>query len=91
MLSGTINGYIVTTEHNSLFVSVDPSIPTRRLIVDGLSDFVANAKDLKLGWGKFPDGDLGVVYLYDKADDKFGYAFNLDDPEMSEWGYAPFV
>ena len=36
----------------------------------------------------FPD--FRVVYLYDPADACFGYACNLDWPDGSEWGYAPF-
>ena len=37
----------------------------------------------------FPD-DVEVIYLYDRVDDCFGYAVNLDWPDGSEWGYAPF-
>jgi hypothetical protein len=37
----------------------------------------------------FPD--FRVLYLYDPADDHFGYACNLDWPDGSEWGYAPFT
>ncbi len=40
------------------------------------------------GRGRFPDG-AEVVYLYDKGDDCFGYAVNLDWPDGSEWGYPP--
>lgn len=43
----------------------------------------------RVGWGTFPDGNR-VVYFYDPADDNFGYALNLDAPDCSEWGYAPF-
>jgi hypothetical protein len=57
--------------------------------VPGITDFVRKAKDLRLGWGEFPDGDE-VIYLYDKGDENFGYALNLDAPQCSEWGYAPF-
>jgi hypothetical protein len=32
-----------------------------------------------------------VLFLYDRADDCFGYALNLDWPDGSEWGYAPFA
>jgi hypothetical protein len=44
--------------------------------VEGLGGFVAAARDLKLGWGVFPDGSE-VIYVYDRADDGFGYALNL--------------
>ena len=46
------------------------------------------ARILRFGWGQFPDGDE-VIYLFDEADDNFGYAVNLNDPACSEWGYAP--
>jgi hypothetical protein len=45
---------------------------------------------LRLGWGRFPD-DVEAIYLYDIDDGNFGYAFNLSDPALSEWGYAPFA
>jgi len=56
--------------------------------VDGLADFVEDAEEFKIGWASTPDFE--IIYLYDKADDYFGYAVNLKDPMMSEWGYAPF-
>jgi hypothetical protein len=34
---------------------------------------------------------MQVIYVYDKADDSFGYALNLDWADGSEWGYAPFA
>src|SRR5262249_3092321 len=43
----------------------------------------------KLGWARFPD-DAEVLYFYDRDDDGFGYALNVDHPGCSEWGYAPF-
>lgn len=42
-----------------------------------------------IGWGQFPDG-AEVIYLYDRDDNNFGYAINLDAPDCSEWGYSPF-
>jgi hypothetical protein len=45
---------------------------------------------LAVGWGAFPDSELGVVYLYDKTDGNFGYAINLDADYCSEWGTSPF-
>jgi hypothetical protein len=52
--------------------------------------FATRANDLRLGWGCFPDGEAGVVYLYDKGDGGFGCARNLDWDDGSEWGDAPF-
>lgn len=57
--------------------------------VEGLARFVAGARELAIGWGQFPDG-AEVLYVYDKADDGFGYAFNVTAPQCSEWGYGPF-
>ena len=54
--------------------------------VRGLEDFVRkNAGKLRLvlGWTV----DFTVVYLLDESD--FGYAVNLEAPELSEWGYGP--
>ncbi len=51
--------------------------------------FLAHAGALRVGWAELPDFE--VIYLYDRADDGFGYAVNLADSWLSEWGYAPFV
>ena len=59
-----------------------------RLGMDHFKKFLVNAKDFRIGWSKFPDFE--VIYIYDKADDYFGYALNLNDITCSEWGYAPF-
>jgi hypothetical protein len=40
--------------------------------------------------GRFPAGAEAVV-LSDKGDACFGYAVNLDWPDGSAWGYAPFA
>lgn len=37
------------------------------------------------------EDDAEIVYGYDRDDDNFGYAYNLSDPALSEWGYAPFA
>jgi hypothetical protein len=56
--------------------------------VEGLGQFAAEARNLKLGWGRFPDG-AEVVYLYDADDGGYGYAINLACDWCSEWGHAP--
>jgi hypothetical protein len=68
-------------------VTTDRAIVTKQR-VEGLSEFVAAAKDLKIGWGAFPDFE--VIYIYDKEDENFGYGLNLQAEDCSEWGYAPF-
>ena len=64
--------------------------------VDKLEAFVGQARDLRLGWGRFED-DVEVIYFYDRGDGNFGYALNLmiDGCSLmidgcSEWGYTPF-
>jgi hypothetical protein len=51
---------------------------------------LAGRPGARVGWASFPD-DAEVIYVYDRDDDNFGYAFNLTAPNCSEWGYAPFV
>jgi hypothetical protein len=51
---------------------------------------LAQSPRLRIGWGRFPD-DAEAIYCYDSEDGNFGYAFNLSDPALSEWGYAPFA
>jgi len=57
--------------------------------VEGLGDFISKRPgQMKVGWGRTADFD--ILYVYDGSDG-FGYALNLDAPDLSEWGYAPFV
>jgi hypothetical protein len=88
-IAGTVNGYGGLVVGDALVVSQDGQDVARRS-VDGLGGFVAVARDLKLGWGQFPD-DVEVFYLYDRVDGLFGYAIDHDWPDGSEWGYAPFA
>lgn len=86
--SSHIAGYDVFLAGDTVTVLDDDGIVTRQT-VDGLGAFIATAKALRTGWGRFPDG-MEVLYVYDKGDDNFGYAVNLQDEHCSEWGYAPF-
>ena len=86
--SGHINGYDVYLAGDTVTVLDDEGIVTRQT-VDGLGAFIDHANALRTGWGQFPDG-MEVLYVYDKGDDNFGYAVNLQDEHGSEWGYAPF-
>lgn len=56
--------------------------------VEGLRKFIDTVKDLRMGWGSTDDFD--IIFVYDKGDDGWGYAVNIQCPEFSEWGYAPF-
>jgi hypothetical protein len=88
---GLINEYfVIVGTDNVVSVFGDAMQPRARETVPGLNDFVRKAGNIRIGWGQFPDDGDEVIYLYDSEDDKFGYAVNLDDPQCSEWGYAPF-
>jgi hypothetical protein len=87
-VGGMINDYGVLVVNDVVVIERDGAVVARRR-VEGLGRFVAAARDLRLGWGRFPDG-AEVVYLYDKGDGGFGYALNLACDWSSEWGYAPF-
>jgi hypothetical protein len=87
-VGGTINGYRVLVLGDVVTIERGGAEVARRR-VDGLGRFVGAARDLKLGWGQFPD-DAEVIYLYDAGDGGFGYALNLGCGWCSEWGYAPF-
>jgi hypothetical protein len=88
-IAGTVNGYGVLVVGDVVAVERRGAEVARHR-VEGLGPFVAAARHLKLGWGQFPDG-AEVIYLYDAADDGFGYAVNLACDWCSEWGYAPFA
>ena len=89
----TVNNYAVMLiiEPNedlaTVYVQKGTTFITQQKITK-LKSFLQKAKDLRFGWAKLPDDE--VIYLYDKADENFGYAVNLYDPHCSEWGYAPF-
>jgi len=87
--SAHIHGYDVLLDGDNIIVLKGKKMQCARKI-PGLGGFIEKAKDLKMGWGQFEhDGDE-VIYIYDKADDGFGYGLNLDDHGCSEWGYSPF-
>ena len=87
-IAGQAWDYWVVTLEDTLWVQRESEDIVSKEIA-GLGAFVARAKDLRCGCGKLPDGDE-VVYLYDRGDDNFGYAVNLQVEDFSEWGYAPF-
>ncbi len=88
LVVGEVAGYLVVVNGDTVVVSRDGKLVTRQSVT-GLGKFVKQAKDLKLGWGRFED-EFEVVYLYDTGDEHFGYGVNLSDEWCSEWGYAPF-
>jgi hypothetical protein len=86
-LGGTVNGYGVPVRGDVVVVRRGAA-EVARSRWEGLGRFVAEARDLKLGWGQFPD-NAGVIFLYDKGDNCFGYALNLACDWCGEWGYVP--
>ena len=54
----------------------------------GLTRFVERARELRVALAQFPD--FTVVYLFDLAQDGYGYAVNIQVPLFSEWGTAPY-
>ena len=86
-----LSGHI---KHFDVFIAGDTvTVLTKRGIeaqkkVEGLGEFVRGARELRLGWGCTED--FNIIYIYDKADENFGYAVNIEAPDLSEWGYAPF-
>ena len=86
-VGGTVNGYGVVVLGDQVVIERDGEEVARRQ-VEGMGRFATTARDLRLGWGQFTD-DAEVIFLYDRGDDCFGYALNLDWPDGSEWGYAP--
>lgn len=87
MISGHIHTYDVIIQNDIVVVTNEKEIVTKQK-VQGMNDFLVKAKDIRLGWGFFPDFE--VVYIYDKGDGNFGYGVNLQVEWFSEWGYAPF-
>jgi hypothetical protein len=60
-------------------------VTTRK--VPHLARFVGRARELRVAVAQFPDFE--VVYLFDLAQDGYGYAVNIQVPVFSEWGTAP--
>src|SRR5262249_37829733 len=87
-IAGSVNGYTVLVMADTIIVRRD-DVEIARTTVHGFGRFATSPKDLKLGWGRFPD-DAEVIFVYDRADDLFGYALNLACDWCSEWGYALF-
>ncbi len=56
--------------------------------VTGLARFVGRARELRVALAQFPDFE--VVYLFDLAQDGYGYAVNIQVPPFLEWGTAPY-
>ena len=75
----TEKGYVVFKDGQAVTCKKVPGLSTR---------LAKLGSPLKLGRARTEDFD--IIYIYQPADNNFGYAINLQCPEFSEWGYAPF-
>ncbi|HET7095457.1 MAG TPA: hypothetical protein VFI22_18340 [Thermomicrobiales bacterium] len=88
---GRIKGYSVIIGADRIAITT----PDGRGLIHDVPNYgtsigeLAARRGFKLGWAVFPD-DAEVLYFYDSRDSGFGYAVNVDAPQCSEWGYAPF-
>ena len=84
-LSGSAGEYIVHV-FGDLVLAIDADGSGTKQAVPGLKDFLLeNHGRIRLGLGRTRDFD--ILYLF--RGDGYGYAFNVDAPELSEWGYVP--
>lgn len=81
---------VLIMENEVVVVTETDGAEPRVYEVAGIGAFAAKAKNLRVGWASFGDGEMSCLYIYDKGDDCYGYAINLTDDWLSEWGYAPF-
>ncbi len=91
--AGHVAGYDVFLAGDTLHVIHAASGYEWRHVVPNFGTALADLArqpGLRLGWARFPD-DAEAVYVYDAEDGNFGYALNLSDQALSEWGFAPFV
>lgn len=87
-LVATIASYEIVIVGDTVSVSVPGEqrhVTTQQ--VAQLARFVRAARDLRVMLAAFPDFE--VVYVFDLAQQGYGYAVNLQVPSFSEWGYAP--
>lgn len=83
-----VAGFRVIVTGDDLMVRRRGEVVARET-VPGLGRFVTNSKQLAVGWARLPNDD-DIIYVYDRQDQNFGRACNIQDPWCSEWGYAPF-
>jgi hypothetical protein len=89
MLSGHIADYDVLIVGNKVAVLNEEGLVTDVEVPspESFAKIVASPK-LMLGYAKVED--MEIIYIYDKAQDNFGYAINLDVDYFSEYGFSPF-
>ena len=84
IISGHVGAYDIFAADDVLTVMNEKAIVQQRK-VGGLTTFLAeHGGRVRLTLGRTPD--FAILGLW--APDGFGYALNLDDPDLSEWGYG---
>lgn len=84
IISGHVGEFDIFASDDVLTVSSAKEIVRQRK-VEGLGKFLAeHGGRVRLTLGQTPD--LTILGLWEP--DGFGYALNLEDPELSEWGYG---
>lgn len=84
IISGHVVGFDIFAPDDVVTVANDRKVVQQRK-VEGLSKFLADHQGrVRLTLGRTED--FTVVGLW--GPDGFGYALNLEDPDLSEWGYG---
>jgi hypothetical protein len=84
IISGHVGDFDVFATDDVITVTNEQTIVQKRK-VGGLSKFLADQQGrVRLTLGRTPD--YSILGLWDA--EGFGYALNLDDPDLSEWGYG---
>ena len=92
--SGSLGGYRLEVAEDRVRVLEEGVVVLDHLVPghDGTSigQFVAAAKDLRLTWGRLPDGDEVIVIseAADGIDEALSYTVNVTDEGLSGWGSA---
>ncbi len=85
IISGHVGAYDIFAADDVLTVLNEEKLVQQRK-VGGLSKFLADQRGpVRLTLGQTEN--YRILGLWDRRDG-FGYALNLDDPDLSEWGYG---
>ena len=86
-VGGHVGGFDIFVHGDQVIVQYQGRDFTTRA-VRGMADFVRGTQGrLRLSLGQ--TADFRILYLLDDRD--YGYALNLDAPDLSEWGQGPSV
>ena len=87
--SGYVGGYRLVVGEDRVHVVkdgvtiLDHPVPPHQGV--NIGQFVAQARDLRVGWGRLPTGDE-VIAVFDDANHGLGYVIDLTDETLSGWG-----